>query len=71
MVKEESQIEGLCPICHNDGKCSNEDIYDCVEYLEVKEGKPKGQWMIDWMKRLNNKQPYESELVKWIKSVKN
>ncbi len=71
MVKEESQIEELCPICHNDGKCSNEDIYDCVEYLEVKEGKPKGQWMIDWMKRLNNKQPYESEFVKWIKSVKN
>ena len=58
-----------CTICHNDGKCPNHDIYDCVEYLEVKEGKPKGQWMVDWMKRLQKryKEPYESNFVKWSK----
>ena len=28
----------------DDGKCPNNDIYDCQEYLESKEGKPKGTW---------------------------
>ena len=27
-----------CSICNDDGKCVNDDIYDCVEYLEEKNG---------------------------------
>ena len=46
------------------------DIYDCQEYLEEKEGKPKGSWMVEWMKRLNGepKETYESDFVKWSKT---
>ena len=29
------------------------DIYDCVEYLEVKDGKVKGTWMKEWYDRMN------------------
>ena len=73
--------DGLCKNSpsHKDYEKNNEDvwlgtdIYDCQEYLEVKEGKPKGQWMVDWMKRSNlrkkNKEPYKSDFVKWSESV--
>jgi len=59
----------VCIICNNDGKCPNHDIYDCVEYLEVKEGRQKGQWMIDWLQRIKEREskPYESNFVKWSK----
>ena len=63
-----------CDICKDSGECPNDDIYDCVEYLEVKEGKPKGTWMIEWMKRLKEKEseePYVSDFVKWSRSVKD
>ena len=56
-----------CSICMDDGKCPNHDIYDCQEYLEEKEGKPKGTWMVNWMKRLKDEPPYESSFVKWSK----
>jgi len=62
-----------CSICNDNGECPNHDIYDCVEYLEVQNGIPKGQWMVDWMRRLiekESKEPYESDFVKWSKSVK-
>jgi|TARA_Y100000310_G_C20147423_1_gene563124 hypothetical protein len=72
-----------CDICKDDGLCLNNeknpnydggffgsDIYDCCDYLNVKEGKPKGSWMIDWMKRLKKEKPYESDFVKWSKRFK-
>ena len=59
-----------CSICNDDGKCRNGDIYDCVEYLEEKNGIRKGQWMIDWMRRLKDEEPYESDFVKWSNKVK-
>ena len=49
---------------------SNRQIYDCCDYLNAKEGKPKGSWMIDWLKRLKEEKPYESEFVKWSKRFK-
>ena len=75
-----------CSICNDDGKCLNNpknpdydddwfgsDIYDCVEYLEVKEGKSKGQWIVDWTKNLkkkkDNKELYESDFVKWNRCI--
>ena len=72
-----------CDICKDDGLCENNptspdydddffgsDIYDCVEYLEAKEGKPKGSWMIEWGRNLKkNEQPYESDFVKWTRSL--
>ncbi len=59
-----------CDICNDSGECPNNDIYDCVEYLEVKEGKPKGTWMIEWMNRVKekDKEPYVSNFVKWSRS---
>ena len=35
---------------------THDDIYDCVEYTEVQNGIPKGQWLIDWAKRLHKKE---------------
>ena len=67
-------------LCLNDEKNPNyedglfgSDIYDCADYLNIKEGKPKGSWMMDWGKRLKErepKEPYESDFVKWSKSIK-
>ena len=78
-------MDSKCDICNDDGLCKNNpknpeyddgwfgsDLYDCVEYLEVKEGKPKGQWIVDWARNLKekeDKEPYESDFVKWSKSV--
>ena len=42
--------------CGFEGTPRHEDIYDCVEYQEVQDGKIKGQWMIDWMKKSKNSQ---------------
>ena len=39
----------------------------------IKNGIKKGQWMIDWMRRLKekeSKEPYVSDFVKWSKSIK-
>jgi len=59
----------VCNICgcvyfnEND----HDDFYDCVEYDEVKRGVRKGQWMVDWKKRLNEQEPYLSDFFKWNK----
>ena len=37
--------------CGFEGTPEHNDFYDCVEYYEEKNGKTKGQWMIDWAKR--------------------
>ena len=81
-MKEDIEIK--CEICMDDGLCLNNeknpnyedglfgsDIYDCSDYLNVKEGKPKGSWMMEWGKRLKEKEPYASEFVKWSKGIKN
>ena len=60
----------FCNICNE--YVNHEDIYDCQEHYEVKNGIPKGQWMIDWMKRLaekEKKEPYVSSFAKWSQSV--
>lgn len=44
-----------CSICGCLGE-THDDIYDCVEYTEVQNGIPKGQWLIDWAKRLHKKE---------------
>ena len=61
--------EMKCKICNDNGECLNDDIYDCVEYLEVQNGIPKGQWMVDWMRRLKDEEPYISDFVKWSKTL--
>ena len=48
------------------------DLYDCSDYLNVKEGKPIGSWMMEWGKRLRlkeTKQHYKSDFVRWSESV--
>ena len=66
-------MDNKCSICYDDGFFGS-DIYDCVEYLEVKEGKPKGSWMVDWYKNIKKNEaeqpPYESDFVKWSKHFK-
>ena len=42
--------------CGFEGTPRHEDIYDCVEYQEVQDGKKEGQWMIDWMKKSKESQ---------------
>ena len=37
--------------CGFEGSPKHNDFYDCVEYYEEKNGKTKGQWMIDWAKK--------------------
>ena len=39
----------LKPITHD-------DLYDCVEQWEEDNGIRKGQWMVDWMRRLKEKE---------------
>ena len=59
-----------CSICGYKGKDEHDDIYDCQSHLEEKNGIRKGQWMIDWMRRLKEKEsnePYVSDFVKWSK----
>ena len=58
-----------CNICKV--YANHDDIYDCQEHYEVKNGIRKGQWMIDWMIRKNKmtKQKTDSRFVKWSKSV--
>ena len=46
------------------------DIYDCVEFLENKENKPKGSWMKNWSHSMNsrNKKKYISNFVRWSRN---
>ena len=37
--------------CGFKGTPPHEDIYDCVEYQEVQNGKKELHWIIDWMKK--------------------
>ena len=71
----------ICDICNDDGKCLNNeknpkyddgffgsDIYDCSDYLNVKEGKPRGSWMMEWGKRLKEQtteKPKPSGFKEW------
>tara|TARA_Y100000004_G_C8702885_1_gene322422 strand:- start:46 stop:255 length:210 start_codon:yes stop_codon:yes gene_type:complete len=67
MTKEE-----ICNICGMVGIDDDHDIYDCTEKWEEDNGIRKGQWMIDWMKRLaekEKKEPYVSSFAKWSQSV--
>ena len=56
MTKEE-----ICNICGMVGIDDDHDIYDCTEKWEEDNGIRKGQWMIDWMKRLAEKEKKEGE----------
>ena len=48
--------DDVCNICGMEGIDDDHDIYDCVEHDEQKRGVPKGTWMVDWMKRLKEKE---------------
>ena len=71
-----------CDICKDDGKCLNNikhpyysdenDIYDCVNYLELLQGKVIDSWMLDWLKCMKiESQQNNSEFCKWNDSLKN
>ena len=32
------------------------DIYDCADFLDWMNGKPKGSWMLGWIKNIQKKQ---------------
>ena len=53
MKKIENQI--ICSTCGFVGE-DHDDIYDCVEFTEEKNGIRKGQWLIDWSRRLKEKE---------------
>ena len=59
-----------CDICKE--HVDHEDIYDCQEHYEVKNGIPKGTWMVQWAKRINGKvsKRTDSRFVQWSRSVK-
>jgi|TARA_R110002020_G_scaffold431315_1_gene641327 hypothetical protein len=68
-----TQKDKRCSDCifYDDDGCQANDIYDCVEYMEEKNGIRKGQWMIDWMKKSKEREernPYQSNFVKWSKN---
>ena len=49
------------------------DIYDCSDYSDVLNGRPKGMWMVEWAKALQkkSKEPKEpSSFAKWSKQFK-
>ena len=50
------------------------DLYDCADYSDVLEGRPKGMWMVDWYMKIKKNEaeqpPYESSFVKWSKNFK-
>ena len=52
-LEKENQI--ICTTCGFVGQ-DHDDIYDCVEYHEEKNGVRKGQWLIDWSRRLKEKE---------------
>ena len=54
-TSEPIQDQVVCNICGFVGE-DHEDIYDCVEYNEEKNGIQRGQWLIDWSRRLKEKQ---------------
>jgi hypothetical protein len=68
-----------CDICKDSGKCKNNekskdydefysDYWDCVEYVELMEGKQKGSTMISWIKSTMDKnKDYESDFSLWSK----
>ena len=62
-----------CEICQDNGRCKNlngeGDLYDCCDYIEMKENKSPNTWMKNWMYNLIKKEqePYESNFVKWSK----
>ena len=45
-----------CSTCGYKGEDEHDDLYDCVEQWEEDNGIRKGQWMVDWMKRLKEKE---------------
>ena len=75
-VCEVCNDDGKClnNINHPDYEKNNEDdsffggtdLYDCRDYSDVLEGKPKGSWMVNWYKNIQkskeNEEPYESDL---------
>ena len=50
------------------------DLYDCADYSDVLEGRPKGMWMAEWYMKIKKNEaeqpPYESSFVKWSKNFK-
>ena len=77
MDKEVKEIEELevCNICGEEGIDDDHDLYDCTENWEEQNGIPRGTWMIEWAKRLQekkkNEEPYQSDFSKWNQSVTN
>ena len=62
-----------CRICNtllNSGsRC--DDIYDCQENLDERDGVKRGTWLIQWGKRINGRKlvKTDSRFVRWSKSV--
>ena len=52
------------------------DLYDCADYSDVLDGKPKGSWMVNWYKNIKKREKYEkenprqSDFSKWSQSIK-
>ena len=46
---EKQKNRYVCSVCNNDGRCKNDDIYDCVEVWEEKNNIRKGTWMVEWL----------------------
>ena len=71
---KESEKKEVCNICGEVGIDDDHDLYDCVENDEEKRGVPRGTWIVDWARKMQerkkNEEPYQSDFSKWNQSTK-
>ena len=41
--------------------CGGTDLYDCADYSDVLDKKPKGSWMVNWYKNIKKREKYEEQ----------
>ena len=49
------------------------DLYDCSDYSDVLDGRPKGMWMVDWYKKIKKnegKKKPQGGFKEWNQSLK-
>ena len=40
---------------------SGTDLYDCADYSDILDGKPKGSWMVNWYKNIKKREKDEEQ----------
>ena len=64
----------VCTICGEEGIDDEHDLYDCAENWEEENGIPRGTWILNWVRKMQeakkNEEPYQSDFSKWSQSIK-